>query len=442
MCQRKKYYCNKKLLATIQGSFRATNMAIKLKDRKARIRIEKDKAEDWLYLFSNSFNAEKFCKSISRIVALEEFPPSFVLKHSILGKILFRNLVLAMIHHIQGNIYDLGCTGDFEDICSNFILFYNRYNYIFDPLFDLNSQIFYYTLLVCFDSVKDRKGDSDTKRRILQYAFGWFGFFLNYIWDNIKENLEQLENTVDKEDLKKIFTEIALQEKFTNYKDKNISINVQKILSFKTQLCFGGRDAERNRSFFTPGANLKDLLKSFGDIVGREEASEVLSNEVVRDNFIYLLEHFKETKNSDGLRRVFYFLYKSELQNNRELYYLLTHQSFQNKFFGVFDCNIDFLDTLGLFFLFSDKNFINKVILVADDIEGIEDMFFFLSDLALRFKYDQKEEERKRLWSTVSVQDDESTTKFCKISDNEEDRDFADLFSDIATHGMHLANAS
>ena len=417
-----------KLLMAMKDDLWRTNALVETEDKKRKAKMEEDNVVDWLNLLNllNSYHEiYKFYDSLKRIVASDVPLPDFMLKHRVLGDILLRNLIFVVKSCVKAE--RANCRKHSVDVlkvtCKYFALFYRKYNAIFDPMFNLKSQIFYYTMLVCEEIVTSEES-WEIRCKELSYVLKPLDILFSVAWSDMQESLERAIKAGEQDSLTKIFTDIALAKKFitqtrgafdfsydTSDEQKELSNRVLfDRLCFKEKWFVERGEMPRNKPFFTFGANAEDLVEAFGDMFGREEASELRFNEVVRENFGRLLTHFEETKNGDGIQRLFYFLYQDRWLKDQGLRRFVNRQAFSSGYFEASDWfDIDVIDRLGLESLRNDPGFEKTIDTGNRNIHNFEDMLVFLSRLAFRFKYgsnssqvnDALEEESMRAGSDV-----------------------------------------
>ena len=406
-----------------------TNALVETEDKKRKTKMEEDNVVDWLNvlnLLNGYYEVDKFCDSLKRIIASDVPLPDFMLKHRVLGDILLRNLIFVMKECVKAERESHRKYSEdlIKDACKHFVLFYRKYNAIFDSMFNLKSQIFYYTMLV-YEEIVTSEESWEIRCKELSYVLKPLDILFSVAWSDMQESLERVIKAGEQDSLTKIFTDIALAKKFLSktrirFVFLNNTNEAQKELRnivFFDRLCFKEKwfvergEMPRNKPFFTFGANAEDLVEAFGDMFGREEANDLRFNEVVRENFGRLLTHFEETKNSDGIQRLFYFLYQDRLLKDQELRHFVNLQAFSSGYFEASDWfDINVIDRLGLESLRNDPGFEKTIDTGIRNIHNFEDMLVFLSRLAFRFKYDSNssqvndalEEESMRAGSDVS----------------------------------------
>ena len=386
----------KRLPRVMKDDLGELSMLVKPKDKQIEASIKKDNIADWLCLLNNSSYGTGFYQAIQRIVSLNALPPDFMLKHFVLGDILLRNLIFMLRDYVEKQLNGKEVQESLlKDVCESFLLFYRKYVAIFDPMLSLNSYIFYNTMLRCEQMVK---ANGKTKHEVLNGVSRSLAILMHVTWRNIQEDLDQMTNTGGEEDLRELFIEINVESRLRKAIEKDdLRRSLRDILCVRSQWIKEPWDSLV--IFSNSSAHLEEFLHAFEGFVGREK-SDSLFNEVVRENFRRLLEYFHKTKNSAGIRRLFYFLYKDNLLKDRELYHFVSRQAFIPQFFNVSDWfngspyvmngSLDVMSSLGLQAFESDLDFKQAIKKGKKDIHSFEDMLVFLSRLALRFKYASK----------------------------------------------------
>ena len=399
----------KRLPRVMKDDFGELSMLVKPKDKQVEASIKEDNIADWLCLLNNSSYGTGFYQAIQRIVSLNALPPDFMLKHFVLGDILLRNLIFMLRDYVEKQLNGKEVQESLlKDVCESFLLFYRKYVAIFDPMLSLNSYTFYNTMLRCEQMVK---ANGKTKHEVLNGVSRSLAILMYVAWRNIQEDLDQMTNTGVQEELRELFTEINLESRLRVL--DTVRRDLRDILCVRSQWTKEPWDSLV--IFSNSSAHLEEFLHAFEGFVGREK-SDSLFNEVVRENFRRLLEYFHKTKNSAGIRRLFYFLYKDNLLKDRDLYHFVSRQAFIPQFFNVSDWfngspyvmngSLDVMRSLGLHAFWSDGDFQQAIKAGRKDSRSLEDMLVFLSRLALRFKYTSADNIPSKKVMMDALQDD------------------------------------